>query len=263
MYSLIGAMEGVILKAHYKDDDDNRSGVWTEYDIMEVSTRMRFRYARMISLFGSPDTGEEKTLTETTGTTDGTLLVMEDASTVSGTVVQTSDLSAGLAPTPTSKMNGSRVVFFCIGSAFTQAFIVGQVPHPEAQFYATRAQAPRSMEKVNGWTNTIANDGSLSFVNDKDGQQITFGKDGSALLQAKGGAKATLNADGSIDVIAAAEKQIRLGDTGLVPTLDGVVTEKGCRLFHRCSVFLPWGMLRQPCLERSSHATHRNRCNSR
>lgn len=211
MYTLIGALEGVVLKAHYKDDPDNRSGVWTEYDIMEVTTRMRFKYARVISLFGDDKTGEEKTLTETTGTTDGTVLVMEDASAVTGALVQQAQIDAGLVPTPTSKMNGSRVVFVCLGGVFTQALIIGQVPHPEADFYAKRADAPRTREIVNNWTNTIANDGSMAFVH-KDGQQLDFDKDGTLTVKSKGGkAVFKVTADGKILNGDGADEQSILG----------------------------------------------------
>ncbi len=215
MYNLIGLMEGVVLKAHYKDDSDNRSKSWTEYDVMEVSTRQRFKYARVSSLIAGVDNGIENTLAETTGTTDGSPLVLEDTDAVNSLTAVTVNLAAGLVPTPTYKMNGERVLFACLSSAHSQSIIVGVIPHPASSYFANRAETPRSLVKMNGWTNTIAKDKSLSFVHE-DGRKIIADAEGNISLTSKDG-EVTINikADGTIELGNGATEQIILGTTYL------------------------------------------------
>lgn len=191
LFSMLGLMEGVVLRAYYRDDSANRSKQWTEYDVLEVTTRMKFRYARLSSFFFGVDNGQEVTLAETTGTTDGTPLVLEEEDMVSSPAAVTFSPTSPLGLTHTTKMNGERVLFAALGS-HTQSVILNALPHTEASYGATRGQAPRLIRKINGWTQEFANDGSFSLTH-KDGQKIV------------------IRADGSVDIFSKDQQPIRLG----------------------------------------------------
>lgn len=186
LFSMLGAMEGVVLRAYFKDDAANLSKQWTEYDLLEVSTRERFRAARVLNLFAGVDNGSEITLAETTGTTDHTPLVVEEEDMVAGNAIIFSPTSP-LGLTHTTKMNGERVAFICFGGSKTQPVIFGALPHTEAAYNATRAQSPRVLKKINGWTEEFKKDGSLVLQHD-DGRRIIATADGHLELFPKDGA---------------------------------------------------------------------------
>lgn len=207
LFSMLGVMEGVVLRAYFRDDAANLSKQWTEYDLLEVNTRERFRAARVVNLFAGVDNGGEITLTETTGTTDGTPLVVEEEDMVASQVIILNPTSP-LGLTHTTKMNGERVGFICLSGAKTSPMIIGSLPHTEAAYNAKRSESPRAFRTINGWIESFNNDGSFVLrrkKNDKEQQSIVIDKDGNVTVVAKQGSR--------INFGQAADEHAPLGDT--------------------------------------------------
>lgn len=210
-FAIFGLLEGVVLKAKFKDDAENVSKTWTEYDVLEVSTRQIYLRARLGSLLGGINNFEENVLAETTGTVDGAPLVIEDASATRGLALEP-DPSAGITPTESYNLNGERVVFGCLGGVYTGAFIVATLPHPQSSFSSLRGEAPRHRFRINGWINLIDNSKNLKIKHD-DGRELSLNSDGSIVLRTKDNHHFQIGTDGSIEIVQKGGTNLRLGSS--------------------------------------------------
>lgn len=190
-FSIAGLREMVVVGVRYTDDPDNRSGgAYVEYMCRDLYTSEIFKnVARLHDLAGLSD-GDDNVLHTAQNPRPGNPKPIDKKR------------------SPANDTDGDRVLVGFINGARSRAVIVGSLKHPYSKYGATKSDGERRLTQHKGTKILIASNGEYTITH-------------------KSGSYVKLLDDGSIEVVPADLKQIRLGDANLDLLTDGLVHGTG------------------------------------
>lgn len=205
-YSLASAIECVVDKAYYPDDQANISKKYMEYSVVVLSTKTIIPAARQLVAGGGFANGDYVVLQETTGTVDNPNNPKFDRKAIDS-----------------SKWNGDRVLVDFVGGNQNVPVIVGVLPHPATKYGGKRSDGAQRKITWNKAVATIDKDGNVSvitpntkFTIDNTNKKTTVDiGDGAAQLVVDGDAKKiTIKSQGqTVCELGAATDAMLLGTT--------------------------------------------------
>lgn len=199
-WSILGQREMVVLRCLFIDSPENVSKRFVEYVCRDIYTGEELPRCRLVASMGGVVSGDDNVLHPATSLLPG----------VAGVTGATAD------NVPSKLSDGDQVLVGFVEGSRSRPVIFGVLPHSGSSRGAKASDGERRLLQHKGTT-------------------VIFSSTGEYTVTHKSGAYVKLLDDGSVEVVPAGGKQIRLGDSSLNALLDGLVHGRGIDPFTGAS----------------------------